>query len=493
MRACVDRVELMMMTFGRTILLMLAVLGGCAVYPKGDASRVGESFKCWKVREGQTCDYYQYFDEAGRVVKLGYDDDGDGDPEVQIDLRDATEDWPHYVILLDGIPFEIVKELYDEGHFRMFHQPSKLITCFPSMTDLAYSQLFLPGEVFGCEALWFDRKRNALAGGKAAYLNATNAAWQAGVDYRVPMVLDAVGYVFPSFVFNTELDGFKRTVDRRRRGTTIVYSVGTATIGTRKGRSGIVEALKKVEQFCRRLVYERRGRCRITILADHGHNLTASKHFKIADAVKAGGFRPTKRLGESGDVVVIEFGLVTFSAIYTDQAEGVADALLTNDPVELVMYRDQGKAGQIVVRSGEGLARVGRGQNGFTYEVSKGDPLELLSIIEKLKLAGKVTVAGQIDDVAMFEATADHRYPDPLFRVYVAFNGLVKNPPDLMVSVRDGWFCGASDLAGSVDVVSTHGSLGQTNSATFVMSTIRELPRAVRISELLEIMPEIRR
>lgn len=464
---------------------------GCAPYPKGPARVVDEGARCWAVRRADRCDYFQYLDSRGKVTSIAYDDDGDGREDVRIDLAAVAGEkrWPHYVILLDGVPFRVIDRLYDEGRFRLFHRPSKLISCFPSMTDAAFARMFTPGPAIGYEALWYDRARGRTSGGKLSYLAQTNASWQRQIDYRSAMIFDPVGYVSPGFLFKRELRGIETTFNRKRRATVIAYSVGTATVGTRKGEAGLVKCLQRVDELCEKLVYQRRGQCRITILADHGHNLTASKWFDVTQALRDAGFRVTDRLRKDNDVVCVPFGLVTYSALYTAEPAKVAAALTKHDPVEMAMYPNDD--GAIVVCDRQGRATITKVDGGYVYRMNTGDPLQLEPIVAKLTEVGKVTDEGVIGDDALFAATVDHVYPDPLARIHLAFNGLVRHPADVIVTVKDGWFCGAKDLARSVTVASTHGSLNQVNSATFVMSTIRALPPGVRIDDVTTLLPEM--
>ena len=477
-----------------SLLLVLCVwVGGCASFPKTPAVQNDNQVRRWKTTPDDPSDYFQYLDDNGRIVGLGFDDDGDGAADCKVDLLTVCEDGscPHYVIALDGIPFHLLQQLYDEGLFRLFHRPAKVVSTFPSMTDLAFSQLFGSDLPYGFEALWYERDRDRVVGGNMAYLAEKNAPWQKMVGYRVNMVYDAVGYaVGPGWLFRQELSGIEALFNRTKTGTAVGYSVGAATVGTRQGEAGIIKCLRRTDHLCEKLMFENRGRCHITVLADHGHNLKASEYFQMSKALKSLGFNATSKLAAPNDVICIEFGLVTYSAMYTDHPAKLADALVTLPQVNLVMYRDRTND-TIVVRNAADSARISRTQTGYTYRTETGDPLELNAIVARLTAEGKVAQDGSIDDAALLQATADHVYPDALARIYQAFYGLAKHPPDLVATIRDGRFCGASNLAGSVDVASTHGSLNAINSVTFVMSTIRPIDRTVQISELKDILPEI--
>jgi hypothetical protein len=134
---------------------------------------------------------------------------------------------------------------------------------------------------------------------------------------------------------------------------------------------------------------------------------------------------------------------------------------------------------------------VQKKDGGYTYEKVAGDPLQLDGIIGKLKSKGKVSKSGVIDDKAFFEATMDFEYPDALARVWRGFNGLVKYPADLVVTIKDGWFCGKPGFAKTINVASTHGSLNRMNTETFVMTTIGPLPRAMRIGDVPRAVPDM--
>ena len=62
--------------------------------------------------------------------------------------------------------------------------------------------------------------------------------------------------------------------------------------------------------------------------------------------------------------------------------------------------------------------------------------------------------------------------------------GLVENVPAVVLTTKDGWYCGKGKFDFFVDVASTHGSLNYSNSVTFAMSTAGELPEVLRLTDL---------
>jgi hypothetical protein len=169
----------------------------------------------------------------------------------------------------------------------------------------------------------------------------------------------------------------------------------------------------------------------------------------------------------------------------------VAGCLVNHEDVEFACYpEDDG----VVVHNSTGQARITRGPNGYAYESQADDPLGLAPIIERLRRDGKVSADGGIDGAALFDATLHNVYPDPLARIWGAFHGLVENPPDLIVNLRDGACYGSHFFHAMIGKVSsTHGSLNRANSTTFVLTTLGELPPAMRSDQVLPALEELRR
>jgi hypothetical protein len=174
---------------------------------------------------------------------------------------------------------------------------------------------------------------------------------------------------------------------------------------------------------------------------------------------------------------------------YTRSPGKLAEDLAAHQAVDLVTYPDG--AGGVVVRAGREQARITRAASqpdqpaGYRYQTLAGDPLKLAPILEKLRAAGQVSPDGVINDQALFAATAEHEYPDPLHRVWLAFNGLMVNAPDVIVSLKDPDYHGWPFFDFMVREASTHGSLNRRASETFALSTRGPLPPLLRQEQIL--------
>jgi len=442
-------------------------------------------------RDGRT-DYWQYQRADGRKHALAYPAQTEQAPGPPVDLDQIDPaQCPHFLIVLDGIPFELVDHLWRAGHFRWFHRPSRVICCYPSMTDLALSELFGTRPCLGYQALYFDRRNNRLSDGNRVYLSGANSPWLDRMNYRCSLWWDARAYLDPQAVFDHEIRGLRRSFRSVAAGPACGYSVGTAGLATRGGQPALEACLTEIDALCEEIIYERRGRVKITLTADHGHNLTDNRRVSFEKLLTAAGYRPAGSLRGPRDVVMISYGLVTYVELFTKDPAGVAQCLVEHPDVEFVCY-PEGEA--IVVRDRCGQARITRGRLGFGYDSTGGDPLRLAAIADQLGGQAGLDTDDGVEDEAWFQATIEHDYPDPLRRIWRAFHGLVENPPDLIVNLRDGACHGSKFFYAVIGghVPSTHGSLNRRNSTTFVMSMLGELPPALRSEDVLPALDRLR-
>jgi len=489
------------------LLLAGACIAGCATSPARFPAPLvvrtedAEVVLAYDTNNDRRVDYWQYQGADGRKHAQAYADDPTG-PGARIELDQVpAADCPHLLLVLDGVPFDVVADMYRDGHFRLFYPPVRVVCCFPSMTDLALNELFHAGPGLGYQALYYDRAAERLSDGHATYLRGDNSPWLAHVHYRCSLAWDMLVYLDPQTVFHHELTQIARRFAEFERGLVRTYSVGTAGLGTRGGRAAIEKYLADVDRFCEQLVYERRGAIKITLTADHGHNLTTNRRVDFDQVLRAGGYRPARRLASPRDVVTISYGLVTYAEFHTRDPAGVARCLLDQPDVEFACFPD---GDQVVVLNRNGQARIRRTATGYTYDCQAGDPLGLAAVIEELRQAGKVAADGTIDEAALFALTVTggaspdssagqldtavdaSSYPDPLRRIWSAFHGLVRNPPDVIVNLRDGACHGSGFFHAMIrQVSSTHGSLNRRNSLTFALTMVGRLPPALRTDELL--------
>lgn len=477
-------------------LLLATGLAGCgfdARWPTGPAERRtldGDTLLAWQLDRAERPNYFQRLHD-GRITTLYYDTNGDGRFDETVDRTHDSADWPHCILILDGTAFEVVKDMWQAGHFRLFPPPSRVISVFPAMTDLALTRLLHTPVCPGPEALYFDKQANRMVGGSFAYLRGDNAPWLRAVSYHAPQDIGAKAYLSPQDVFDEEMRGTLEAFRKAGRGTVTAYSIGSAGLGTRGGREAMKRYLCAVEQLCERIVYERHGRVRITLTADHGHNLKPLKRVKFEETLARHGYQRGAALNGPRDVVIPAYGLVTYAALYTKYPADLAPLLLDDPAIELSAYAD---GDRVIVLSREGRAEIRKGRDGYTYTRVSGDPLKLARTLEWMKCRGMIWPDGSLDDLGFLQATAEHHFPDSLHRLWECFHGLMEKPPDIVVSLFDQ-YCHGSGLfeLGIGQAASTHGALDLGSSSSFVLSDVGELPDVIRIDDLLKKIEDARR
>ena len=427
-------------------------------------------------------DFFLLAEKTGRFDRIAYDRDGDGKPDHIIHL-DAIDPRlaRHLVIVLDGIPYDVLKAYYERGHLRVFHPPAVVISPYPVLTDLALEDAFgyMPCE--GPEARYFRRSTNAKTGGTLDYLAGRNEPFARIIGYRAWPAYDAAAYFWPEPVFRKELNSAKRLWDHRRRQEEIVYFVSAAALGTRKGKAGQLHCLRQCERLINQVLFETGGLVKITLFADHGHTNTPCRPAKLDEFLRARNWRLTDRLKGDRDVAMIHFGLVTYAAFNTRRPARLVDDLLKSPAVELASYVE-GDA--VIVRTPDGGEAAIRSKDGksFQYDTRRGDPLGLADLAK-----GKVT--GR----RLLHATvkARHEYPDALYRLWRAHFALTENAPDVIVSLDDHYYNGSQAFAGAVSMASTHGGLNWRNSATFFMTTAAAVAGPLRSEDIPAVMRKI--
>ena len=419
-----------------------------------------------------SADFFYLLNKDGRIDRIAYDRSGDAKPDEIIHL-DAVNPRTcrHLVLVLDGFPFDVVREFYDSGHLRMFHRPAVVIPPYPVMTDLCLEDAFGYMPCAGFEAKYYHRTKRTVVGGTGDYLAGKNEPFARIINYRASPLDDGSAYMEPEALLEKELASVKRLWDRRETMEVIAYFVSTAGMGSRFGKEGQLTTLRRLEQFAGQILLETHGLVKVTLFADHGQTNIPYELAGLDKYLKTKGWRMVKRLRLDKDVVMIKFGLVTCAAFNALNPAKLTDDLLASETVELASYVE-GDA--VIVRTKDAKAVI-KSTDGKTFEYNPivGDPL---------KLARK----GKIDGRELLQADADGKceYPDALYRLWRAHFALVENPPDVIVSLRDQYCTGSGFFSSVMKRSSTHGGLNWKNSATFIMSTAGPIKGPLRSEDI---------
>ena len=365
------------------------------------------------------------------------------------------------------MPFQCVADRYAAGQFRWFDPPSKVIAPFPSLTEICFTELLHAAPMPAMIDQYYDTKNHEIHNGLLKRAAGFEYPWERYLNYRAPFVDEPFAYLNPVPWYHAELELSRRAVDACPDRTSIVYLTTASGTICRDGLQGVNEVLDGAARLCLQLLYERRGAIKISMMADHGHNLMLSQNIDVEELLRKSGFHPTERMSRPEDVVIEMNGLVTYAAVRTVQPIGVATALLKDPAINMAMYM---QGDDVIVRDAGGQAAIEYRDGKFRYKQISRDVLGYAQVLRNLAAAGKLDADGYATRADWFAATKDVEYPDGPARLWDAFHREVINPPDVMFTTRNGYSAGLSSFARLVTMKSTHGSLDQINSATFIMT-----------------------
>lgn len=387
------------------------------------------------------------------------DEDGDGrvdvwrtiGPDVTTEVRAPApgSDPPRTVVLaIDAIPHAVFADLQREGHFRAFFPASRLVAPFPSLTNVGFTAILRTAPPLGYEDLYFDPDRDAFGGGIWDRLTGEYkeiAPFHEAFDWEEPRLWGAFVFYLPERVPEAELLRLEETLmNYARDGITpggaderdlLLYMGSTDGLGHVRGREALRRHLLRVDRVLERYLAAGGGRDRIVLLSDHGMSAVSSRLFDLDAALEAAGYHLTDALRESSDVVAPAYGLVGSIQAYTapGQEAAVARAIVAQAGADFAVWR---------------LGDTTRLRIGAVDAEGSADPLD----------------------------RPPDEYPMLRERVRQALVDHVRNPADVLVSLRDGWHYGSPLFDRLVRIQGTHGSARYSSSVGFLASNVVPTP-----------------
>jgi hypothetical protein len=402
------------------------------------------------------------------------------------------------VLCVDGVPHAGIERARTQGKLQLFQPPSRVISPFPAMTNVALKELFGAASPLGYEAFYFDRELNCFSGGIRHYLrhrhrSAHITTYHHFVDYQEPVHFEFLIYVLPQQIFQGDLDRFVTAFQASDAPVFVGYLKSTDGLIHLGGQERLDWALGRLDEVLTNLTEAHKGDLEIIMFSDHGNTMGTGRRLWLKNDLRRLDYQVGSQLQSNRSVVIPEFGLVTFTAIYTSaDPAGVANDLAQLDGVEFAVSRQEGSV-NVTSRAGRATIRYDPSSRAYRYEPENADPLDLYAAIERLKDRDQLDARGFADERAWFDATADHVFPDVVYRLYQAMGDQVKSRADVLLSLADGVYTGNWFFDGFVQLVATHGSARSGSSTGFLMSTHRTFSPAVRASDVpayLELTPQ---
>jgi hypothetical protein len=404
----------------------------------------------------------------------------------------------HIIVCVDGVGFSTIEKMRAEGHFKMFKAPSRMIAPFPTLTNLAMTEILAPagaGVPEGYEDSFYDTEKNRLRGGIVDRLRGDRflrGTFRELFDYHPSAIKSGLGYAAPPVsTYFEALSDIIRFGQKARASDTDVffaYTGATDSLAHLGGEKLVRSFLARLEATINSIARDSERPVAVTVFSDHGNHYRKYKRVGLKAALRGAGFRLDSSIRDEKSVVFPQFGLIGCAVLFTKESgePRVAEALSGVSGVDFAAYETDGV---VHVISRNGRARVERrDEDHFKYVAEEGDPLGLSDVMQRLAAQGKIDHDRYVADADLFEATSDGERPDAVRRVFEGMTKGANNRANVIVNFHDGYYSGSSMLDVFAVLQAAHGNIGREQSLGFVMSTDRELPPSLRAGEVWRVI-----
>ena len=375
------------------------------------------------------------------------------------------------LLCLDGVPHTLIEQAKSRGLFDSFGPPARLLSPFPTMTNVALSAMLGATPPAGYESLYFDRNARELRGGIRKYIGRRTpdkvpSSYMDDLDYQEPLPFEFLIYVAPEKVWRADMQRFRERFKLAPQ-TRDYFAFLKATDGLlhAQGPERLAVALESLDKILREIQAFCGNETEIVMFSDHGMNLEENRRVDLASTLQRRGFK----------VVIPAFGLCSYAAIYCHDDQRIPEVATASVEVTGIDFAVYKEGADVVVESARGSARIeyDAALDSYRYAVVTGDPLQLGSFPN-----------GFATDAEWFERTAGHRYPNAVANIYKSlFTQRVKHTADILLSLHDGYYYGWSPFGRFVRLAATHGNALQGSSNAFLMSTHSYAPAYIRADD----------
>ncbi len=388
------------------------------------------------------------------------------------------------VLALDGIDYRDVVAAGERGLFAGFHRPSKLISTFPSISDIAWHEIFRVQPPRGYQRIYYSAGYNDVMG---APLDAIRPI---EFEDRMDMAFGARFHHLGAYIISNTIS--RREVDVVARdfftitGRSTVYAYNVGPDALQHTRGDLERYLTHLDQRLVALETEyvrRTGRpLEIVVVSDHGHNrATEAKFLPVVPVLQARGFRVAERLRSATDVAFSVDGVTTGFGVFAapDSLTALSVLLAEISGVDMVSMRVSDSV--FLVRNATQQARIDRrsGPRGdrYRYAPLNGDPLRYASTVTQMRRDAVLDVDGYADAATWVRYTASADFPAAAVRIVRGHTVVTLNPAPILVSIADAYRVGLGmvSMANRLRPLGgTHGALSATNSLGVVMTNFQE-------------------
>jgi hypothetical protein len=396
------------------------------------------------------------------------------------------------VLALDGVDYRDMQTAQSRGLFRDFRPPGRLVSTFPSISDIAWHAIFGIQPPDGYQRVFYSLRQNDVLGDVLSAI--TPIEYERRMDVAFDTKFHHLGaYLISRPVARREIDTDVQKVLRSRgRQTIYIYNLGPDALQHTRGDIDdyLAHLDAKLIELQQRYRAQSGRALEILILSDHGHNRAATATFlPLVEGLQARGFVAAQSLRAGNEVVFSVDGVTTGFGVFCDpdSAARVSQVLATLDGVDVVTRMLSAR--EFEVRSDAGRAIIARseqdGRSTYAYHAQVGDPLGLDSIVRRMRQDGAANDSGYADADAWVRYTAAARYPVAVVRIVHGHTAATRNPAPILVSIDDRYRIGlgAVSMANRLRPLGgTHGALSATNAVGVVFSNFQDTPDALAMS-----------
>lgn len=396
------------------------------------------------------------------------------------------------VLALDGIDYRDIVAARERGLFAGFREPSRLISTFPSISDIAWHEIFGVQAPRGYQRIYYSAAHNEVIG------VALDAIRPIEFEDRMDMAFGAKfhhlgAYLISNTIAKHEIDvvvgDFFKFADRN---TIYVYNVGPDALQhTRGDLAKYLDHLdQKLEELQAKYLQRTARALEIVVVSDHGHNRAVdAKFLPVVKALQSHGFRIADELRSATDVAFSVDGVTTGFGVFAlpESIAPVAELLASMEGVDVVSVRVSDDRFSVKANGHHAEIERKRSARGdlFRYVATEGDPLQYVPIIERMRREKVLDAEGFADSPTWIRYSSSSRYPVALERIVRGHTVVTLNPAPILVSLTDEYRVGL----GMVSVANrmrplggTHGALSSSNALGVLMTNFRDTHDDITVS-----------
>ena len=423
------------------------------------------------------------------------------------------------IIAIDGVAYRDMKALqagvtYKDAHGFEFHRQgfhqgyfpvSRLISTFPSTSDVAWTDIFGDRPLPGYQRTYFSEAANSELSVNGI---TTSMEYEKQMHWEVRNgFLRTLGYICPSHAYQydvRELVG--NFLNAKNKGDNYYAYIRTPDDAQHLARDvfAMLCALDEKLQELRALYKAREGHdLEILILSDHGNNHAGvGRRVEIQSFLENAGCRITNSIVYPKDVVLPTTGIESWVEIHNapSETENLLQLLTHLKGVDVLTARFPGQTNRFIVMNSKGERAViewNPARNSLRYSTERGDPINYLPVVETLSQKNRLDAGGFAAADDWMAETMTNRYPLALERIVLALTCITLNPATILISlnnhyVHSGWLI----KKGSEFVTfgGTHGALDNLNSDGILLSSFAPTrdTSSSRVAGLYDCFPGLR-